>query len=299
MRQIHCFVAVAQTGALQRAAEQLSISQPAVSKRLAELEELVGASLFTRGRQGARLTREGQRLLPFAIQMLASLRDGLQSIEGQGDVRRGIVRFGVLPTLAATLVPPALERLRDSWSHIQIHMETAANSVLLARVRDGQLSFAVNRDADPELSEGLHFEYLFSDLLVVVARPGHPVIRPGLRDAVSNGDFPVLVPPGGTLIRQSADRLLSESGMGMPRMMLETLSMSTCRALTLEGDAIWLVPRSAVARDVASNSLRIVLASSPGSEERVGITTLAGAALTSASTSLIGCVRQAVLSLLQ
>lgn len=293
LRHLHCFVAIAQTGSLLRAAEKLAISQPAISKRLAELEGIVGAALFTRGRQGARLTREGQRLLPYATQMLATLREGLQAVAVAEHPQRAEVRFGVLPTLAAILVPGAYAAMRDAWTGVELEAVTASNSELLAGVRDGQLAFAVNRAADPELSEGLRFEYLFADPLVVVTRPGHPAARAGLRDAAASGAFPVLLPPTGTLIRQSADRLLDEAGAGKPRMLLQTLSMSMSRAMTLEHDAIWLVPRSAVARDIASNSLAVVPGSAPGTEERVGLTTRRGAQPTAAARSLMEHLRQA------
>jgi LysR family pca operon transcriptional activator len=293
LRHLHCFVAIAQNGSLQRAAEKLAISQPAISKRLAELEGIVGAALFTRGRQGAQLTREGQRLLPFATQTLATLREGLHAVAMPEDPQHAAVRFGILPTLAAILVPPAFAGMRNAWSDVELEVVTAANSELLAGVRSGQLAFAVNRAADPELTEGLRFEYLFADPMVVVTRPGHPVARAGLRESAASGAYPVLLPPRGTLIRQSADRLLDDAGVGTPSMLLETLSMEVSRVMTLEYDAIWLVPRSAVARDIASKSLAVVPASLPGSEERVGITVRRDAALTGASRSLIANLREA------
>ncbi|AOB32727.1 hypothetical protein AKI39_21260 [Bordetella sp. H567] len=293
LRHLHCFVAIAQSGSLLRAAEKLAISQPAISKRLGELEEIVGTVLFTRGRQGARLTREGQRLLPYATQMLAILREGLQAVAVPDNPQRAEVRFGVLPTLAAILVPRAFAAMRQAWGDVELDVVTASNSELLAGVRSGQLAFAVNRAADPELSEGLRFEYLFADPLVVVTRPGHPVARGGLGAMAAAGPFPVLLPPTGTLIRQSADRLLDEAGPGKPAMLLQTLSMSMSRAMTLEYDAIWLVPRSAVASDIASNSLAIVPVSVPGGEESVGMTTRRGAVPTAASRALMESLREA------
>jgi LysR family pca operon transcriptional activator len=294
LRHLHCFVAIAQNGSLQRAAERLAISQPAISKRLAELEGIVGAVLFTRGRQGAQLTREGQRLLPFATQTLAMLREGLHAVAMPEDPQRAVVRFGILPTLAAILVPPAFAGMRNAWSDVELEVVTASNSELLAGVRSGQLAFAVNRAADPELTDGLRFEYLFADPMVVVTRPGHPVTRAGLRESAASGAYPVLLPPRGTLIRQSADRLLDDVGVGTPGMLLETLSMEVSRVMTLEYDAIWLVPRSAVARDIASNSLAVVPASVAGNEERVGITARLDAVLTAAARSLITNLREAV-----
>ncbi len=86
----------------------------------------------------------------------------------------------------------------------------APNAELLAGVRSGQLAFAGQPRGGSGSPEGLRFEYLFADPLVVVTRPGHPVARAGLGAMAAGGPFPVLLPPAGTLIRQSADRLLDD-----------------------------------------------------------------------------------------
>jgi len=294
VRHLHGFVAIAQSGSLGRAADRLAISQPALSKRLAELEDAVAATLFTRGRHGAKITPEGQRLLPYAIQTLAALHDGLRAVAtADDDQQRAQVRFGVLPTLAAILVPRAFAVMRGAWRDMALEAITAPNTELLAGVRSGLLAFAINRAADPELSEGLHFEYLFADPLVAVTRLGHPASRIGLRNAAASGAFALLAPPTGTLIRQSADQLLEASGVHQPKMLLQTLSMSMSRALTLEHDAIWLVPRSAVAQDIARKSLALVPVCTPGSAENVGITTRRDTAPTAAARAMMACLREA------
>src|SRR5690606_14281077 len=93
LRHVRCFVAIARSGSLLRAAERMAISQPAISKQLMELESIVGATLFERGRHGAQLTREGHRLMPYATQILATLDEGLQAVAGQGDSELAQVRF--------------------------------------------------------------------------------------------------------------------------------------------------------------------------------------------------------------
>lgn len=70
LRHLHTFVAVAQQGTLGRAAETLNLSQPALSKTLNELEQLTGARLFERGRQGAQLTLPGEQFLTHAVRVL-------------------------------------------------------------------------------------------------------------------------------------------------------------------------------------------------------------------------------------
>lgn len=76
-RHLQCFLAVAQFGSVQKAAHSLSITQPAVSKTIAELESILGVRLFERGRQGARPTREGQLFMPHASACVLALRQGV------------------------------------------------------------------------------------------------------------------------------------------------------------------------------------------------------------------------------
>lgn len=80
LRHLHTFVAVAQQGTLGRAAETLNLSQPALSKTLNELEQLTGARLFERGRQGAQLTLPGEQFLTHAVRVLDAINTAGQSL---------------------------------------------------------------------------------------------------------------------------------------------------------------------------------------------------------------------------
>ena len=74
LRHLQCFVAIAQLGTLRAAAQAMSVSQPAVTKTLSELEDLLGTRLFVRGRRGAALTPEAERFLPHALASVDALR---------------------------------------------------------------------------------------------------------------------------------------------------------------------------------------------------------------------------------
>ena len=87
-RHLQCFLAVAQFGGVQKAAESLSITQPAVSKTVAELEEILGVRLFERGRHGAVPTREGQLFMPHASACVSALRNsGVSAHQRQSSER--------------------------------------------------------------------------------------------------------------------------------------------------------------------------------------------------------------------
>ena len=76
-RHLQCFLAVMQFGSVQRAADSLSITQPAVSKTIGELESILGVRLFERGRRGAAPTREGRLFAPHAAACVGALREGV------------------------------------------------------------------------------------------------------------------------------------------------------------------------------------------------------------------------------
>ncbi|MFM0038109.1 pca operon transcription factor PcaQ [Paraburkholderia strydomiana] len=270
-RHLQCFLAVAQFGSVQRAADSLSITQPAVSKTVAELETLLGVKLFERGRHGAVPTREGQLFMPHASACVSALRQGVDLLARAEGAAAATLEIGILPTVAAALIPPVLKRFAALWPRVIVRLANGANPELLERLKAGTIEFAIGRLADPERMVGLSFEQLFTEPLVAVVRAGHPLaLGPGL-PATSLEDFPVVLPPFGTLIRQSADSLLIAWGVQPLSAFVEVLSVSTGRALTLENDAVWFVPLSAVEYELAHGMLARLPLPFAGTGEPVGL----------------------------
>ncbi|WGS54385.1 pca operon transcription factor PcaQ [Paraburkholderia sp. D15] len=270
-RHLQCFLAVAQFGSVQRAADSLSITQPAVSKTVAELEAILGVKLFERGRHGAVPTREGQLFMPHANACVSALRQGVDLLARAEGAVAATLEIGILPTVAAALMPPVLERISALWPRVIVRLATGANPELLERLKAGTIEFAIGRLADPERMVGLSFEQLFSEPLIAVVRAGHSLaLGPGL-PASALEDFLVVLPPFGTLIRQSAESLLSAWGVPPLSAFVEVLSVSTGRALTLENGAVWFVPQSAVEYELARGMLVRLPLPFAGTDEPVGL----------------------------
>src|ERR1700760_3052404 len=127
-RHLQCFLAVAQVGsvprseAVQGAADSLSITQPAVSKTVAELEEILGVRLFERGRHGAVPTREGQLFMPHASACVSALRQGVDLLAHAEGAASATLEIGILPTVAAALVPPVLKRFAALWPRVIVRL---------------------------------------------------------------------------------------------------------------------------------------------------------------------------------
>ncbi|HEY1610092.1 MAG TPA: pca operon transcription factor PcaQ, partial [Paraburkholderia sp.] len=276
----------------QKAAESLSITQPAVSKTIAELETVLGVKLFVRGRRGAVPTPEGQRFMPHASASVSALRQGVELLARDDAAATATVDIGVLPTVAPALVPPVLRAFSAQWPRAIVRLTTAANAELLERLKAGQISFAIGRLADPERMVGLSFEQLYGEPLVIVVRAGHP-LQGGAGLPARLADFPVVLPPFGTLIRQAADGLLAAWGAAPIASFVEMLSVSVGRALALDSDAVWFVPSGAVEYDLRHGTLVRLPLPSAGSEEPVGLILRTDTQPSVAGRALIEAVRRA------
>jgi LysR family pca operon transcriptional activator len=290
-RHLQCFLAVAQFGSVQKAAESLSVTQPAVSKTVAELEAVLGVKLFERGRHGAVTTHEGQLFMPHASACVSALRQGVELLARDEGGATATVDIGALPTVATGLVPPVLRAFAAQWPRAIVRLTTASNAELLEQLKAGAISFAIGRLADPERMVGLSFEQLYSEPLLVVVRAGHPLHDgAGLPERLA--DFPLVLPPFGTLIRQAADSLLAAWGAAPMSSFAEMLSVSVGRALALENDAVWFVPSGAVEYDLRHGTLVRLPLPSAGGEEPVGLISRTDTQPSAAGRALIDAVRR-------
>lgn len=255
LRHLHCFLEVARQGSIQRAADALSISQPAVSKTLRELEELLGKVLFERSRQGVVPTEAGTAFLHVVGPSMQALRRGIQNLRSD-EFKAGELRLGVLSSVETRLMPEVIGRLHQQHQGLRISVQNGPAVYLLGLLRSGELDLVIGRLSDSPHLAGLQFEHLYGDALEFVVCPGHPLLScppdmlPGRL-----ADFPMVLPLPGTIIRQHADSLLLQTGARLPARCLETLSNTLARRYSLTAEAVWVAPRDAVHDDLAQGVL--------------------------------------------
>lgn len=302
-RHLQCFLAVAQHGTLQKAADVLSITQPAVSKTLKELEGMLAVRLFDRGRKGAALTREGDAFMRHAGASVSALREAVASVAQTRRQGHAVIAIGVLPTVAPWLMPQLLLRLDKTTQPGQpgevhgasLRIETGSNPELLAKLRQRQLDLVIGRFAEPAHMAGLTFEHLYADPLVLAVRPGHPLLAQAARSADTLAglqDFTVVLPTPGTAIRHTADSFFLARGWTLPGRTVETLSVSTARGYTLQSDAVWVSPLSAVRPELEAGALAQLPVNMAGTEELVGLTLRADMAPTGPQHELLMAIRE-------
>lgn len=252
-RHLEVFGAVARSATLKRASEELNLTQPAVSKTLKELEDIVGHVLVDRSRSGVRLTPEGELFLQFSEQSIAAVRHGLRSLRGAGGAG-GRLRIGALPSVASSILPVAALAFAEGYPDTLLEIHEGPHLDLTARLRSGGLDLVVGRLGRPESMTGLSFRQLYTEDVVVVARPDSPALR--LRSFGDLDAFRVVYPPKDSAIRPLVARLLIAQGVPLFSNRIESTSSAFGRSLVLSDPAvIWFISRGVVAADLAAGHL--------------------------------------------
>lgn len=298
-RHLHCFLAVVQHGSLQAAATALSITQPAVSKTIRELEEILQITLFERGPKGATMSHDAQGFFEHAQTAVDALRQAVGSAAQARGLGDPVIRLGASPTLTASFVPTVLLALRQRLGSIQISLHSGTTQYLITQLREREFDLVLCRHFDPEQMVGLSFEYLFTDPLVVMVRPGHPLHTNHVVRTSDLCHFTAVLPVKGSINRYMFDKLAREHDLSIAGDFVETMSFTSGRIYTISSDAIWFVPWSAVRHDVDAGALvrlQLPVRDSEGHAEviarTIGVMTRANAPPAPAVRTLINLIRE-------
>jgi LysR family pca operon transcriptional activator len=291
LRHLVSFIETVRQDGVGPAAAALGLTQPAVSKSLAELEDVLGVALFDRSRRKLALTDFGEIFLRHANAAVSALRQGVDSV-AQVRGAEAVIRLGALPTVEVEVVPQAVARFAAGPMACRVHVESGPSAHLLALLRSGGIDFVVGRMPDPDVMEGFAFEHLYSERLVLAVRPGHPLAAIEQADLRAIENFPALVPPRGAIIRPTVDALFVAAGAGRPAHEIETVSNSFSRAYALLTDAVWFISRSVVAADLERGDLVELAIDMAASHGAIGITTRAGTVFDLSAIALMDAVRE-------
>ena len=292
-RHLQCFLEIARQRSVVKAAAALSVTQPAVSKTIRELEELLGVALFERRGRGVALTRFGEVFLRYAGASVTALRQGIDSIT-QARTKGGMaIKVGALPTVSTRVMPLAVSLFKQENTGTVVRVVTGDNSVLLSQLRTGDLDLVVGRLADPELMTGLSFEHLYSERISFVVRPDHPLLQEKPFELGNIARYTVLMPTEGSIIRPMADRFLITHGIASIPDQIETVSMAFGRRYTRMNDAVWIISRGVIFDDLMDGVLAELPVETESTTGPVGLTTRADTPPSLAAIMLMQTIREA------
>lgn len=256
LRHLQCFLAIVRTGTLGGAAQALSITQPAVTKTVNDLEEILGIRLFVRGRKGAALTPEAEVFMLHANASVEALSRAVDSVVS--DRGEPPVNVGLLPTLAPAFMPALLRRFELSRPSARLRVVAGRNKDLIDALRNRELDVVIGRLSDPDVMLGVTFEHLYAEPMVIVLRRGHPFALRQARRAAPMSElsrFSLVLPPEGTLIRQVSESFMVRHGIVPEAVVIETLETSLARGLVLGGDHAWFTPLGCAQPDLDAGTM--------------------------------------------
>lgn len=290
-RHLDAFSAIARARSLKRAADELNLSQPSISKTLKELEDILGVALMERDRAGAKLTQEGEVFLQFAEQCTAALRHGLRSVRA-GGAAAAHLKVGVLPSVASSLLPRAVEAFVRTSPDTLLELHEGPHLDLTARLRSGRLDLVVGRLGRPETMQGLVFQQLYTEEVVIVAAPASPALA--ITRFEDLAAFRVLYPPQDSAIRPLVARMLIAQGVALFGNRIETASAAFGRALTLaDPGTVWIISRGVVGGDLHEGRLRALDIDTGPTLGAIGIMSLADEVPSAAVRTFATALRRA------
>jgi DNA-binding transcriptional LysR family regulator len=253
LRNLETFVWVAQLRGFRAAAAKLNTTQPAVSARIAALEDELGARLFDRARRGAALTVKGERLLGYAERMLQLRAEMLQAVLDRNEVR-GLIRLGVAETIVHTWLSRLVERTHAVYPSVTLEIEVDTTPNLRAGLVKHQLdiAFLLGPISEPRMKNFALSSYPVAWVASPKLKlPAEPVPLAAL------ARLPIITYPRNTRPYAQLKELFARPDLPDVRL-YGSSSIATIVRMTLDGIGISAIPPVVIKRELAERRLRLV-----------------------------------------
>ena len=290
-RQLLLLVALDEEGNIHRAAQVLGMTQPAASKLLKDLEDVLEVPLFERLPRGMRPTWYGETMIRHARIALASLNAAHDELQALKAGRFGQVSVGAITAPGLVLMPPAVALVKQEHPSLRVSLQIETSDVLIERLSQGKLDFLVARLFAQHDKSALRYEALSEEPVSAIARPGHPLQRTAglsLRDVAGAG---WIVPPAGSVLRHRFELMFQEAGLQAPANLVETSALLFITKMLQQSDMIGVVATD-VARYYAAHGIVTLLPLAlPCKMDAFGIITRTDRALSPAATVMLNAVK--------
>lgn len=293
LKHLQLLVALDQFRHLGRAAEFLSLTQPAVSKTLAEIERLFGLDLFVRSTRGTEPTAYGHSMVRFARSVLADYDRTRDEIAAVASGAAGRVNVGAMVVAMPVLLARAVAMMKARSALTTVSVEEGDLTRLLPRLRLGELDLFVGRLEPGYAAPDLDTEALYDEPMCVAVAPKHPLAarrKLGWADLV---DRPWVVPPAWASSRIKLDQQFYKAGFNPPVDLVETASFLATLTFMQERGALVFWARSVALHMQKQGLARVLPLKLPIELPPVGVITMRSRARTPACEQLMACLREA------
>jgi DNA-binding transcriptional LysR family regulator len=226
-QNLKAFITVANSGSFSESAEQLHLTQSAISKRIAQLEHQIGKKLFDRIARQVTLTEAGTELLPRALRILQEYENALQAINDLSGEASGTLRLAISHHLGLHRLPPVLKQFAQQYPKVTLDIEFMDSEKAYEQVLHGQSEVAIITLA-LESHHNIHSQKIWNDPLRFICAQDHPLATlktPALKDLA---EYPIILPGLNTYTGRIIQNLFQQEGIPLKAPMstnyLETIS---------------------------------------------------------------------------
>ncbi len=253
IRQLKAFLAIAETKTFTAGARQMNVTQAAISMQIRQLEEEVGLQLFTRTPRRVILTEAGEYLLDRARRILREHDSALAEISELAGAEYGRLRIGSSSSMfASEQLPGILEKLKQKFPNAEVTVSSGTSQVLVEKIMHGEID--IGFVSLPVETSNVQTELLFSDEIVAIAHPSHPLCGERVISAATlAGEHLILGEKGGNT-RRMIDDFFNASNV-KPNVMMELSRQTAINRMVENQMGVGIAGAKSIARDVSSGRL--------------------------------------------
>lgn len=292
LRHLQLVVALDQFRHLGRTAEFLSVSQPAVSRMLTEVEAMLGLTLFDRSARGTVPTASGKSLVRFARTVLADFERTRDEIAAEASGAAGRTRVGAMVVALPGLLAEAVTQLKLLSAQATVQIEEGDLTHLLPKLRLGELDLFVGRLEPGYAAPDLVTEALYNEPMVLMVQANHPLTKKRKIAWADIAALPCVLPPPWASLRVKIEQTFYQHDLHPPVDVIETASFLALQTFVQQRNAAGFLARSVGLHFERLGLVKVLPLSVPVDLPPIGLITVRGRALTSTSEQLMDCLRQ-------
>ncbi|MEA2949798.1 MAG: hypothetical protein QOI40_5128 [Alphaproteobacteria bacterium] len=290
LRDLDILTTLIDAGTMGKAASRLNISQPAVSKAVAELEAALGVRLVDRGRRGITPTPFGLALKKRSVAIFNDLRQGVQDIDFLSDPTTGEIRIGTTDPIMVAIASPVIDLLSRKYPRMFFHVVTGDTATLYRDVMERNIELAICRMIGP-LPDELAADILFHDAFAVMTSAKNPLTRRRKLTLAELANEPWTLYPSDSFFGTVVAQAFRANGHEPPRLTVTTLSFSAQMELLATGRFLTVLPSFMLRVPSPNLPLKALPVALPNARMPIGIITLKNRTLTPLAQLFIDTVR--------
>ncbi len=293
VQDLRMIVALEEHGTILNAANVMGLSQPAITKRLQDLEKDLGITLFLRMSRGVEPTPYGEIVIKHAHIILNQLRSAEGEVSDLSAGLGGRLRIGIPVAASTNLVSTAIIKLLEKRKNVQVTLVEDYNIRLIPSLKRGNLDFIVGRLPEKSQHDDINMEVFYKEVLQVVVRQKHPLAD---KKKVTINDllkYHWLMPPQDSIMYSHIENFFRKNKTKMPETSIYSLAHAGSLRVLQHQDLIAAFPSESIASDVESGRLKVLDIDLSDEATEIGIITRSDSFSSPAADMFIDIIREA------